>query len=217
MIVKDCCHGCLAAPVPVHPRPRAVVRVQIVDAALWVRLYDEVGAERAHAAPAARDPAAAAALHANDRRRVVRALELAEAGASLRPARDRLWSDEARHATLIVGLEVPPAVLAARIEERTRAMVARGVVAEAKAALAGDLSATARKTIGLEEFATLPPDEAVAAVVLKTRQYAAYQRKWLRRLPGAVSVSADRPPDATADAILEVARARQRLPAGRAG
>ena len=185
--------------------------------ARWERLYDEEGAERAHAALAARDPAAAAAVHANDRRRVVRALELAEAGASLRPARDRLWSDEARHATLIVGLEVPPAVLAARIEERTRAMVARGVVAEAKAALAGDLSATARKTIGLEEFATLPPDEAVAAVVLKTRQYAAYQRKWLRRLPGAVSVSADRPPDATADAILEVARARQRLPAGRAG
>ena len=185
--------------------------------ARWERLYDEEGAERAHAALAARDPAAAAAVHATDRRRVVRALELAEAGASLRPARDRLWSDEARHATLIVGLEVPPAVLAARIEERTRAMVARGVVAEAKAALAGDLSATARKTIGLEEFATLPADEAVAAVVLKTRQYAAYQRKWLRRLPGAVSVSADRPPDATADAILEVARARQRLPAGRAG
>ncbi|MGH3114452.1 MAG: hypothetical protein ACRDOP_13410, partial [Gaiellaceae bacterium] len=119
--------------------------------------------------------------------------------------------------TVIVGLEVPPAVLAARIDERSRAMVERGVVAEARAALAGDLSATARKTIGLEEFATLPADVAVAAVAQKTRQYAAYQRKWLRRLPGAVSVSADRPPDATADAILEVARARQRLPAGRAG
>jgi tRNA dimethylallyltransferase len=183
----------------------------------WERLYDDEGGERAHAALAGRDPAAAAAVHPNDRRRVVRALELAEAGASLRPARDRLWAEETRYPTLIVGLEVPPPILAERIEDRTRAMVGRGVVAEATAALAGALSSTARKTIGLEEFATLPADEAVAAVARRTRQYAAYQRKWLRRVPGAVSVSADRPPDATADAILEVARARQRLPAGRAG
>src|SRR5918995_3908023 len=34
MIVKESCHGRLAAPVPVHPRPRAVIRVQIVDADL---------------------------------------------------------------------------------------------------------------------------------------------------------------------------------------
>lgn len=199
------------AELELPPAPPAGARVR------WERLYDEEGAERAHAALAARDPAAADAVHANDRRRVVRALELAEAGASLRPARDRLWTDETRHPTLVVGLDVPAAVLAARIEKRTRAMVARGVVAETRAALAGELSATARATMGLEEFATLPADEAVAEVVRKTRRYAAYQRKWLRRLPGAVSVSADRPPDATADAILEVARTRQRLPAGRAG
>lgn len=199
------------AELELPPAPPAGARAR------WERLYDDEGAERAHAALAARDPAAAAAVHANDRRRVVRALELAEAGASLRPARDRLWTDETRHPTLVVGLDVPPAVLAERIEARTRAMVARGVVAEARAAVAGELSATARATMGLEEFATLPTDEAVTEVVRKTRRYAAYQRKWLRRLPGAVSVSADRPPDATADAILEVARARQRLPAGRAG
>jgi tRNA dimethylallyltransferase len=195
--------------LPPAPSPGARAR--------WERLYDEEGAERAHAALAERDPAAAAAVHPNDRRRVVRALELAEAGVSLQPVHDRLWIEETRHPTLIVGLDVPPATLAARIEERTRAMVDRGAAAEARAALAGDLSSTARKTIGLEEFATLPTDEAVAAVARRTRQYAAYQRKWLRRLPGAVSVSADRPPDATADAILQVARARQRLPARRAG
>jgi tRNA dimethylallyltransferase len=199
------------AELELPPAPPAGARAR------WERLYDEEGAERAHAALAARDPGAAAVVHANDRRRVVRALELAEAGASLRPSRDRLWTDEARHPTLVVGLDVPPAVLGERIEKRTRAMVPRGVVAEARAALAGELSTAARATMGLEEFATLPADEAVAEVVRKTRRYAAYQRKWLRRLPDAVSVSADRPPDATADAILEVARARQRLPAGRAG
>jgi hypothetical protein len=40
MIVKQGCHGRLAAPVPVHPRTRAVVRVQVVDAAPRLRLDD---------------------------------------------------------------------------------------------------------------------------------------------------------------------------------
>jgi tRNA dimethylallyltransferase len=195
--------------VPPAPRPGARER--------WAALYDERGAEAAHRALAATDPVAAAAVHPNDRRRVVRALELAEAGASLHPPESRLWTDETRHPTLIVGLEVPAETLAARIDERTRRMAERGAADEARAALAGPLSTTARKMMGLEEFGTLPLDEAIEAVARRTRQYAAYQRKWLRRLPGVVSVRADRPPDAVADEILEVARARQRLPARRAG
>ena len=183
----------------------------------WERLYDQVGPEAAHAALAERDPTAAALVHPNDRRRVVRALELADSGASLAPERSRLWTEDARHPTVIVGLEVPTAVLERRIEERARAMVERGVADEVAQALRGPLSSTARKVIGLEEFATLPDEEAIAAVALRTRRYAAYQRKWLRRIPGVVSVRADRPPDAVADEILEVARARQRLPARRAG
>ncbi len=183
----------------------------------WERAYDEDGGEVAHAHLTERDPAAAALVHPNDRRRIVRALELAEAGASLAPGTNRLWTEETRHPTLAVGLDVPVEILNRRIEERTLRMVERGVVEEVAAALAGPLSSTARKVIGLEEFATLPRDEAMAAVALRTRQYAAYQRKWLRRVPGVVSVRADRPPDAVADEILEMARARQRLPAGRAG
>ena len=44
----------------------------------------------------------------------------------------------------------------ARIEARVAEMVERGVVAEARAAWHGPLSTTARKVLGLEEFATLP-------------------------------------------------------------
>jgi tRNA dimethylallyltransferase len=183
----------------------------------WELVYDEAGAEAAHAALAERDPAAAALVHPNDRRRVVRALELVEAGSSLAPERSRLWTDDTRRPALVFGLEVPAEILARRIEERAREMVDRGVQDEATRALAEPLSPTARKVIGLEEFATLPSAEAIEAVSLRTRQYAAYQRKWLRRIPGVVSVPADRPPDAVADEILEVARARQRLPARRAG
>jgi tRNA dimethylallyltransferase len=180
----------------------------------WERAYDELGAQAAHEALAESDPEAAARIHANDRRRVVRALELAEAGSSLAPSEGRLWSEKMRHPTVFVGLEVPMDVLERRIEERTRAMLERGAEAEARRALAGPISATARTMHGLEDVAELPPDEALAAVVRRTRRYAAYQRKWMRRIPGLVSLPADRPPSEVADAILEVARARQRLPAG---
>ena len=174
----------------------------------WERLYDRVGGDGAHAALARRDPAAAERVHPNDRRRVVRALELADAGSSLSPGEDRLWSGETRHPTLVVGLEVPADVLAERVERRTREMFKRGVVEEARAAAAQPLSATARKVLGLQEVAELPPDESFEVLVHETKRLARYQRKWMRRIPGLVTVSADRPADEVADAILEVARAR---------
>jgi len=185
--------------------------------ARWERGYDRLGAERAHAVLAERDAEAAARLHPNDRRRVVRALELTELGSSLRPESDRLWTSETRHPTLIFGLELPRELLAERIERRAHAMFDAGVVEEARAALAGPISSTAVKALGLREVADLPREEALAALVLRTRRYAAYQRKWMRRIPGLVSVNADRPADEIADEIVKVARARERLPARRAG
>jgi tRNA dimethylallyltransferase len=196
--------------LPPAPEPGARER--------WERVYDEEGAARAHELLAERDPEAAATVHPNDRRRVVRALELADAGSSLRPGQDRLWAEETRHPTLIFGLDVPKDELDRRIETRARAMFARGVRAEVERALAGTLSDTARYAHGLAELAEYPNDEAALdALVRRTRRYASYQRKWMRRIPGLVSLPADRPPGEIADAILQVARARQRLPAGRAG
>ena len=182
----------------------------------WEERYEELGPAGAHALLAARDPAAAGVVHPNDRRRVVRALELAEAGSSLRPTDDRLWASETRHPSLVFGLDVPIAVLERRIDKRTRAMFDRGVVEEVRAALAAPLSNTARQVLGLDEIANLPRDEAIAAVNLHTRQFAAYQRKWMRRIPSLVTVDADRPRDDVAADILEVARARKRLLARRA-
>jgi len=183
----------------------------------WNRLYDRLGPEATHGLLAERDPAAAERLHPNDRRRVVRALELVDAGSSLQPDRDRLWADEWRRPTLVFGLDVPREELARRIEERTRDMLRQGAAGEARVALAGELSSTAMKVIGLYEAAQLPESEAVEAIALRTRRYAAYQRKWMRRIPGLVSVRADRPPRETAREILELAGRRQPLPARRAG
>ena len=199
------------ADLAVPPAPSAAQRAR------WERLYDRLGAERAYDVLVERDADAAARLHANDRRRVVRALELTELGASLRPTADRLWTADTRHPTVIFGLDVPRDLLAARIERRARAMFDAGVVDEVKTALQGSVSSTAVRALGLREIAELPSEEALFALIVRTRRYAAYQRKWMRRIAGLVSVNADRSADEIADEIVEVASARQRLPAGRAG
>ena len=129
-------------------------------------------------------------------------------GASLAPAEDRLWSREMRWPTLVAGLDVRPDVLDERIRLRAGAMLAAGVTDEAKSTVATGVSRTAEKALGLRELAELPPAHALKRIVARTRRYAAYQRKWMRRIPGIVMIDADRPANEVADAILEVARAR---------
>lgn len=188
----------LAVPAP----PAAGVRERI-------RAEVELDPVAAHARLLGLDPRAAAAIHANDHRRVVRALELAEAGASLVPADDRLWANATRHPTLIAGIDVPLDELERRIVARTDAMFEQGVVEEVRQALAAGVSQTAAKALGLHEIATLPEPQARERIIVRTRRYAAYQRKWMRRIPGVVSVDGTRSPAEVADAVLEVARTRQ--------
>jgi tRNA dimethylallyltransferase len=154
--------------VPPAPGPERRARFE--------RLYDRIGGERAHALLSERDPAAAARLHPNDRRRIVRALELTELGASL-PSAQRLWSEDARHPTIIFGLVLPHDVLAARIDARARAMFDAGVEAEVHAALAAGPSATVIHALGLREIAELPRAQAIDEMNAAMRKYAAYQRK----------------------------------------
>ena len=192
------------AELELPPAPAPGVRER------WERLYDE-DAKAAHARLGELDAAAAERVHPNDRRRVIRALELAEAGSSLVPRLETLFGGGWRHPTLLVGLAVPKEELERRIAERTRRMFEAGVEEEVRSALRTELSATARKIIGLHEVATLPRAEAIEALIVRTRQYAAYQRKWLRRLEGLVMVAADRPPEETAAEIVALARTRERL------
>ena len=106
----------------------------------WERLYDDKGSEVAHALLADRDPTAASRVHPNDRKRVVRALELSEAGASLAPVEDALWSERYRHPTQVFGFEVPREELDRRIEARSAAMFDKGAVEEVERAQASRLS-----------------------------------------------------------------------------
>jgi tRNA dimethylallyltransferase len=170
------------APLDLPPQPRPG------DRGRFEQLYDRAGGEAAHALLTSRDPAAATAVHPNDRRRVVRALELAEMGTSLVPPAGSLWT-EPPAGTIIVGLDVPPQDLRSRIAERTRSMFELGVEDEVARALRGHLSSTAARIHGLQDITALlqgeiDREEASRRLDVRTRQYAKRQRVWMRRLPG---------------------------------
>ena len=183
----------VALPPEVEPGARA----------RFERLYDRRGGATAHALLERRDPRAAARVHANDRKRVVRALELWQAGATLVPEEPRLWTASLRVPTVVVGLDVARDSLAARVEARARAMFEQGVEDEVRA-----VDDVAPQVLGFDAVRTLPREEAIVELVRATMRFAAYQRKWMRRIPGIVMIDAERPAGEVADAILEMARAR---------
>jgi tRNA dimethylallyltransferase len=169
----------------------------------WERLYDRRGPEVAHGLLQARDPRAAGQVHPNDRKRVVRALELWQAGGTLTPERPRLWTAALRLPTLVAGLAVPRETLATRINSRAAAMFEQGVEAEVRAA--GNV---VPQVIGVHAVRELARSEAIAELERATQRFAAYQRKWMRRIPGIVMIDADRPVGEVADTILEIAGGR---------
>lgn len=181
----------LELPPPVDPATLGRAE-QVVDA----------DANAAHALLAERDSAAAAAVHPNDRQRLIRALALSESGASLARTVDRLWSAETRRPTLVVGLVLSRDELDRRIQERAKRMFESGVVDEVQMALGRPLSRTVEKTLGLREIGSLGPDEAFERLVSRTRRYARYQEKWMRRIPDIVLLDGDREPQAIAAEIV---------------
>jgi tRNA dimethylallyltransferase len=166
------------------------------------------GAPALHAELRRQAPWAAATIDANDRQRIVRALELLEAGELEPPAeRSQLWTEHTRHPTLLVGLVMEREALYARIDARVDAMVRAGALEEVRAAHAAGASETARKALGFAEL--LAGD--VEAMKRHTRSYARRQLTWMRKLAGvhAVDVTGRDPPEVAAD-LLTLAAPRPR-------
>ncbi len=179
----------------------------------WERFYDERGSAVALAELAGRDPRAAARLHANDRRRVVRALELAEQGASLAPEQDRLWSAGLRRAAVVAVVSWPRAALRARIAARTEALLDGGAVDEVRALRADGVepSVTAARILGLAQIGAYLDGratraECAAEITLRTGQYARRQETWARRIPEAIELAGADGPERNADRLLELIR-----------
>jgi tRNA dimethylallyltransferase len=187
--------------------------VPAAERARWEAFYDERGATEALAELARRDPRAAERLHANDRRRVVRGLELAAAGASLAPDSDRLWGGGVRRPALVAVVSWPRAELRARIAARTEAMLAGGAVEEVRTLREGrvETSPTAGRILGLAQIgahldgrATIA--ECAAEITLRTGQYARRQETWARRIPEAIELAGADGPERNADRLLELIR-----------
>ena len=104
-----------------------------------------------------------AAVHQHDRRRVVRALELAESGASLVPDATGSGRPTTADRRSSSGLDVATDELERRIRVRTEAMFDAGVVDEVRAALARQVSVTAVQALGLREIVTLSPTRGARA------------------------------------------------------
>ena|SRR6476469_1543156 len=187
--------------------------VGVAERARWERFYDERGAGAALGELERRDPRAASRLHANDRRRVVRALELAERGTSLAPERDRLWGSGMRRPALVAVVSWPRAELRARIAARTEAMLAGGALDEVRPLRAAGIepSPTAARILGLAQLgAHLDGDRALAEVAaeitLRTGQYARRQETWARRIPESIELAGADGPERNADRLLELIR-----------
>jgi tRNA dimethylallyltransferase len=162
-----------------------------IRAALTRRLAAD-GAPALHAELAARSPAAAAALRPTDAQRIVRALELLDAGHEP-PAGTQLWATDTRRPTLLAGLVMERAALYERIDRRVEAMVTAGAAEEVRRAEAAGASVTARKAVGYAEL--LRGD--VGAMQQRSRRYAKRQLTWMRKLPGVhlTDVTGRRPGD----------------------
>lgn len=147
----------------------------------WERELTERGVVALHAELARRAPWAAEGIERNDRQRVVRALELLDAG-ELEPPEgpSQLWTDEMRHPALLAGLTMEREALYARIDARVEEMVTGGAREEVLRAHAAGASETARKALGFEELLT----GDVAAMQRRTRNYARRQLTWMRKLAG---------------------------------
>ena len=137
------------------------------------------GAAALHRELVARAPATT--ISATDPQRIVRALELLDAGHEP-PAGEQLWTSETRHPTLLAGLTMERDALKQRIGERVDEMVRAGALEEVRQA--ANASASAAKALGFRELRA----GDVEAMKTATRRYARRQLTWMRKLPGVTLI-----------------------------
>jgi len=162
------------------------------------------------------DPAAAQKIHANDLKRIIRALEVYELTGKPISGFQQQWQIPAPilsginrgHKWTIIGLRREKTVENSRINQRVKNMIEAGLVDEVKSLLAEDkpLSMQARCAIGYAEIidclngkTTL--DDAVELIKKNSRRFAKSQRTWFKTFREVHWL--DVLPDEPAEKILE--------------
>ena len=160
------------------------------------------------------DPTAAARLHANDTRRIIRALEVFEkTGHPISEWQQQFERGLPAEACRVFVIDRPKAELHVRIDRRVEAMFAAGLVDEVRRLLANPLglSKTARQAVGYAEvidYYGAKQDLAATVELVKThtRQLAKRQATWFRSLSECrfVNLPSDVAPAAVAEQIFEL-------------
>jgi len=133
------------------------------------------------------DPKAAAKLHPNDLRRIIRALEVYYTRGQPISELQAKMGEQRKYTPVMIGLTRKRELLYQRIEQRVDQMVADGLVEEVKTLLQRYPSQpTALQAIGYKEIARflhgeLTLEEALALIKRETRRYAKRQWSWFRR------------------------------------
>jgi tRNA dimethylallyltransferase len=180
------------------------------------RELQEVGSLELHRRLRLSDPETAARLAPRDAQRIARALEVLESSGRplswwLRqigePVRTGEWHT--------IEITLAPCGLDARIEQRTRSMFARGLIAETEALLAAGHGEALRalRTVGYDEAMELAGGQltraaAEARTSLRTRQLAKRQRTWFRNQIEATRLDAEMGDEALLAAALREIRSR---------
>ncbi|AIQ69240.1 tRNA (adenosine(37)-N6)-dimethylallyltransferase MiaA [Paenibacillus graminis] len=147
------------------------------------------GAEALHARLAAVDPASAARLHPNDRRRIIRALEIHHQTKVTLSASHAGQKKESPYELCLIGLTMDRKILYKRIEDRIDQMLADGLVAEVEGLLQRGYSRSlvSMQGLGYKEIAAylageMTLDEAVTLLKRDTRRFAKRQLSWFRHM-----------------------------------
>jgi len=149
--------------------------------------------DRLHRRLAILDPESAAAIHPNDQRRTIRALEIAEGlGIPASQLRSEHRFEQYRYPTLYLVLDPGRRALDERIEKRTRAMIGAGLLREARELRNRGYGPELRplQAIGYRHMAAVVDgqdtlENAAAAMARDTRRFARRQRTWFRSVRDA--------------------------------
>lgn len=152
-----------------------------------------------------KDPARAEAIHPNNTKRVIRALELMEETGK-KASELAFYSSSPRYHALYLALDYPDREsLYRRIDLRVDEMMKEGLPAEAQTILSLHLptDTPAMQAIGYKEFLeTTTSAEASELIKRRTRQYAKRQLTWLRGVDGAIMLDAT----ASRETLINVSR-----------
>jgi tRNA dimethylallyltransferase len=178
--LKAVMHGLFESP-PSDPAVRS----------RWEGLAAERGPAAIHARLARVDPAAAARLHPNDVRRVVRALEVHELTGRPISEQQTEWSRPGGGGIPLLCVDRPRDELYLRIDERVGRMMDDGWREEVRRLWSGDRppGREAAHALGYAELARvlrgeMTEAEAVALIRQRSRQFAKRQLTWFRNWPG---------------------------------